>query len=393
MNDPVFIEVGHSQFCKNGNAVCGDSFVCKRNNAECRIVCVLADGLGSGIKASVLSQLTATMVARCVTNDLDIKQTARTIMETLPVCAVRKIGYATFTIIDIDLNGHASIIEFDNPGFLWVKNGVVSRPQRQIESVTTADGRRMELRFSQLVLTPQDRLIVFSDGVSQAGMGNDAYPLGWTQQGVEDFCVRSVSQKPDMSAQELSDALIGRALTIDSKKAKDDITAGVIYMRKPRELLLVTGAPFDRRRDREIAERCAGFTGTKVVCGGTTGAIIARELGKTLCIQMDGDHSEVPPGSFMDGIDLVTEGTITLSRLCAYLEGDMTWVYKKNPAAELYRLLMASDKIMFLVGTSVNEAHQDPSLPEDLDIRRNTVRRICKLLEETYLKTTSLRFL
>ena len=394
MNNPLFTEVGHTFLCKNGKSVCGDTFVCRRDTAEGRIVAVLADGLGSGIKASVLSLLTSTMAARCVANDLDIRQTARTIMETLPVCAVRKIGYATFTIIDIDVQGRTSMIEFDNPNLLWIRRGALMRLDRQVESISTAAGRRMELRFSRVDLAPEDRLVVFSDGVSQAGMGNDLYPLGWTQQGIELFCMRKLRENPDASAQELSDNLVAAARAIDSGLPKDDISAAVVYLRTPRALLVVTGPPFDRRRDREIAALCAGFDGIRVVCGGTTGSIIARELKRTIALDMSGDCSTVPPPSRIEGIDLVTEGTITLSRLCTSLETNDAALRggKNDPVGSLRQLLMGSDRIDFLVGTRVNEAHQDPTLPVELDMRRNTVRRICKVLEERYFKTTTIRF-
>ena len=393
MKSPVFIEVGHTHICKNGQSVCGDSFVCKRVKSEGRLVATLADGLGSGIKASVLSLLTSTMVARCVSNDLDIKETARTTMETLPVCHVRRIGYSTFTIIDIDMYGQTSVIEFDNPNLLWIRHGELMQLQRQRESIETADGRKLELRFSSFTLEAEDRLIVFSDGVSQAGMGRDHYPLGWTQKGVEAFCLQKHGTPQEPSAQEFTDSLANAAKTIDSGIPKDDISAAVIYLRNPRKLLVVTGPPFDHRRDPEIAELCTTFAGKKVICGGTTGSIIARELGRPITIDMSGDMSEVPPGSHISGIDMVTEGTITLSCLCQYLENTEAWVNKNDAAAALCRLLIASDDIAFLVGTRINEAHQDPSLPVDLDIRRNTIRRICKLLEEKHFKTTTIRFL
>jgi len=394
MDNRLFTEVGHTQLCKNGNSVCGDSFISRRDAAEGRIVAVLADGLGSGIKASVLSLLTSTIAARCVADDLDIRQTARTIMETLPVCAVRKIGYSTFTIIDIDVQGGTSIIEFDNPNLLWISRGALMRLDRQVETLSAAGRRSMELRFSRVDLAPEDRLVVFSDGVSQAGMGNDNYPLGWTQQGIEIFCMKRLREKPDASAQELSDNLVAAARSVDAGLPKDDISAAVIYLRKPRTLLVVTGPPFDRRRDREIAELCAGFKGMSVVCGGTTGSIIARELNRTITLDMSGDCTVVPPPSRIEGIDLVTEGTITLSRLCTILETDGAGASGSSgdPVGRLRQLLMGSDHIDFLVGTRVNEAHQDPTLPVELDMRRNTIRRICRVLEERYFKTTSIRF-
>lgn len=393
MRSPVFIEVGHRHLCKTGHTVCGDSFICRRNTNEGRIVAVLADGLGSGIKASVLSLLTSTMLARCVSNDLDIRETARTIMATLPICTIRRIGYSTFTLMDIDPHGRAAFIEFDNPGMLWIRSGRTQTLQRQRESIATVDGRSMELLFSHAELASEDRLVMFSDGVCQAGMGNDVYPLGWTTMSVEMFCGQWLKENPRASAQELSDALTAMALKIDRGTAKDDISAAVIYLREPRKVIVCTGAPFDKRRDREIAELCGGFAGKKVVCGGTTASIIARELGRSVMLHVTGEFGEVPPPSRIPGIDLVTEGTITLSRLCTILEDNIHTAHGEDAACLLYNLLKASDDIEFIVGTRINHAHQDPSLPVNLDIRRNTIRHICSLLEQRHFKTTSVRFI
>jgi hypothetical protein len=390
---PLCIEIGHLSINKVHQNVCGDSFVSHRVPSENRTVAVLADGLGSGVKASVLSLLTSTMAARCVSGDMDARQTARIIMETLPICKVRKIGYATFTILDIDNNGRLSVIEYDNPGFIWMRGDTVLPAQTRTEVVTTADKRTMELRLSQLTLEPGDRLIVFSDGVNQSGMGRPDYPLGWTQEGVTAFLCNLLKEQPHISAQDISAAIASHAHMIDMWQAKDDITVAAIYFRHPREALILTGPPYERSRDREIADMCANFAGTVAICGGTTASIVARELGRTLEIDINGDFSELPPTSRMEGIDLITEGTVTIARALVYLENDTPWMHKNNPATQLLRLLLNSDTISFVVGTRVNEAHHDPTLPVELDIRRNIIRRLATILEEKYLKTVSIRLM
>jgi hypothetical protein len=180
---------------------------------------------------------------------------------------------------------------------------------------------------------------------------------------------------------------------IDNWQAKDDITAAVLYFRHPREALILTGPPYERSRDREIADLCANFAGTVAICGGTTASIVARELGRTLEIDITGDFSELPPTSRMEGINLITEGTVTIARALVYLENDLPWAHKDNPAARLLHLLLNSDTISFVVGTRVNEAHHDPTLPVELDIRRNIIRRLVAILEEKYLKTVSIRLI
>ena len=66
---------------------------------------------------------------------------------------------------------------------------------------------------------------------------------------------------------------------------------------------------------------------------------------------------------------------------------------RPNAATRLVELLLNSDIIHFLVGTRINEAHQDPNVPVELDLRRNIIRKIASLLETRYLKESRLQFM
>jgi hypothetical protein len=395
MQTKTFIEVGFRQVGKHGQPVCGDSFLSRRIDGENRIIAVLADGLGSGVKASVLSLLTSTMALQCMAGNMESGRTARIIMETLPICNIRKIGYSTFTILDIEQDGHTSIIEHDNPACLWFRGteqlslGEFS----EWETVPTTEGRPMRLCSTTLVLQPQDRLVLFSDGVTQAGMGIPGGQLGMTERGVVQLCTSLLKGTPDVSAQELASQIVDHATALDGNEAKDDITVAVVYFRPPRETLVLTGPPFHRDRDREFADYCTREGCRKIICGGTTADIVSRELGRELNLNVAGDYSRLPPASLMEGVDLVTEGIITLSHVLACLEGEEPVTGQSNPAAQIVAMLLDSDIITFLVGARLNEAHHDPSLPVELDIRKNTVRRICRILEQKYLKAASFRLM
>jgi hypothetical protein len=191
----------------------------------------------------------------------------------------------------------------------------------------------------------------------------------------------------------LSQRVVGEALVNDNQAAKDDISCGVIYYRCPRRLLVITGPPFNRERDGELAERVQTFDGRKVICGGTTAAILSRELGRPLAMDLTWLDPEVPPVSSMDGFDLVTEGAITLARAVRMLEQeDSPDQLRPNAATQLAGILLDSDIIHIVAGTKINEALQDPSLPEDLDIRRNILRGLKKVLTEKFLKEVRIRF-
>jgi hypothetical protein len=205
---------------------------------------------------------------------------------------------------------------------------------------------------------------------------------------------RQIGAENEISARELSHRLVGEALVNDGQAAKDDISCGVIYYRRPRRLLVITGPPFSRERDGELADLVQTFDGRKVICGGTTAGIVSRLLGRGVTMSLAQLDPEIPPAAVMDGVDLVTEGTVTLGMVGELLErGSSGEMARKNPATDLISLMLQSDIVEFVVGTRINEAHQDPNVPVELDLRRNIVRRIARLLETRYLKEACVRFI
>jgi len=389
MSQGFFIEAEHANRPKHGQRAQGDVFLTHKVREEDRLVCVLADGLGSGVKASVLATLTATMAARYIESYMDVRTAAEVILRTLPVCRERRIGYSTFTIVDLHTDGDCRIIEYGNPPFLFLRNGRLE----EMERWPVVLGERGELAFSRFQCSTGDRLALFSDGVSQAGMGEPATPLGWGVEGVARCVQEAVDREPQISARVLATRVVHRACGADGGRAKDDITCGVIYCRKPRKLLLMTGPPFARDKDAALARRFDEFEGRKVICGGVTARIVARELKREVQIDLATVTDDLPPLARMAGADLVTEGAITLSRVATLLDqGAETPALKPNAATRLVDLLLDSDVIELVAGASVNEAHQDPNLPVELDIRRNIVKRIAGLLEAKYLKKVDVKF-
>jgi hypothetical protein len=407
MTEETFVEVGFHQAKKAGQGAEGDVFL-SRKTEDGRIISVLSDGLGSGIKAGVLATLTATMALKFIAEEIPIRRAASIIMKTLPVCKVRRISYATFTIVDIDNSNAVKIIEYDNPPYVLVRDRTQIEPIKTNVEVTRSAGRRKRsgeelpdlvkkatMHYSEFDARPGDRLVFFSDGVPQSGMGTRAKPIGWGNPAVQSFILNLVAEHPGISARELARRIVSEAEANDAYQTKDDVTCGVVYFRRPRKLLVLTGPSVDKERDREMAETFLKFPGKRVVCGGTTANILARELGKTISVSLKDIDPHMPPASAMDGADLVTEGIITLSRVAELLERPSPAPERgrPSPAARIVDLLLDSDQIDFIIGTKINEAHQDPSMPVELEIRRNIVKRIAGLLEEKHLKETRLRFI
>jgi hypothetical protein len=390
-NSGGFIEVDSCQAAKQGQLVCGDVFLCRKIKEEDRVVAVLSDGLGSGIKASVLANLTATMALKYTSSFMDIKQSAETIMNTLPICSVRKISYSTFTIVDLHGSGQTRIIEYDNPPFVLLRGGKEEPVERS--EIALEGWHDRKLRYSRFQTQLGDRIVFFSDGVTQAGMGEYRTPLGWGRGNVVAFLRDAVDREGEISARDVARQVVAQARLQDHGVTKDDISAGVLYYRLPRRLLVITGPPFSAARDRELAELARAFPGRKAICGGTTANIVSRLLHRTIHMDLSHYDPEIPPAATLDGFDLITEGTLTLGRVARILEsGAAPESLPPNAATRLASLLLDSDVVQFAVGTRINQAHQDPNIPMELDLRRNVVRRISEELERRHRKEVLVEF-
>lgn len=395
LNGECYIEIGFSQVAKEHEGVCGDVFMSKRIAEENRIVAVLSDGLGSGVRANVLATLTATMGLHFTLHRYEPQEAARKILSALPVDKVRKISYSTFTLIDIDSDLNTRIVNFDNPDLLFIRQWEeVSGSIQHHVFQKSRHGSERSLKFTEYKACPGDRIIFVSDGVSQSGIGTALYPFGWEIPEIKLWVKGILETKPDISAQELASSIVGHAHTNDSFHARDDISGAVIYFRRPRKLMLCTGPPFHLEDDARLARCISEFPGQKIICGGTTAEIVGRELGRTIEVCLDSVSAEVPPYSIMEGIDLITEGVLTLGKVASRLEKGVTDPIKKNDAAGLLiSYLLNNDQIYILTGTRINEAHQDPNLPVELEIRRNVVQKIKRLLEERFLKEVHIDFI
>jgi len=394
MDTNSYIEIDCQQINHAGEMICGDVFLTKRIKVENRTIIVLSDGLGSGVKANVLATLTASMAANFTEEHKDVKKTAEIIMNTLPVCSVRKISYSTFTIIDIEFDGTTRIIEYDNPKSYIMRGSKAFNPGWIEIPLTDEKVKDKKLRTCCFQANKEDRIITWSDGVIQSGMGSKDHLFGWGLEAASKYIDDAIRYNPFISAANLARKVVDQANQNDFNHSKDDTSCCVVYFREPRKLLLCSGPPYDAAKDAILSFKVQHFRGKKIICGGTTTEIISRKLGLKIRPGMDISDPDLPPISKMDGIDLVTEGILTIGKVSKILEEyNSDYRLKSGPADQIVKLLLESDIIQIVVGTRINMAHQDPSLPIELEIRRTVMKRMVKLLEDKFLKEVMLEFI
>ncbi len=393
------VDVDFAQFYKKKHRIGGDVFLSSRDTNKTRIGCTLSDGLGSGIKANVLANITANMAQKLSFSPLQVIKSSEIIMDTLPVCKERKISYATFSIVQMELDTpnevKTRIIEYDNPeSFLFEGTNPVDIDREIIALGRERGGRQEVIKYSELVLKDGNRLVLMTDGVSQAGIGTRAYPLGWRPGPLREFIRKTIVANPEISSRELAKTIILKARSLDGGAPGDDITCAVITIREPRDLVLASGPPFHKETDKELVERVMSFNGKKIVSGGTTAQIFSRELQRKVHVDLKNWDRDIPPISTMEGLDLVTEGMLTLNRAAIELENRVPFEEITSSSVRRFvELILKSDRIFFLVGTKINEAHQDPNIPVEIGIRRSIIHRIRQVLETTYMKETEVHYL
>ncbi len=394
MNGRFYIEVACDQRNFGSERICGDVFISRKVKEENRTIAVLSDGMGHGVKANILATLTATMAVNFTIEHKAADKIAEIIMNTLPVCSERRMSYSTFTIIDIEHSGITTILEYDNPQTIILRNNIPFDPGWKKKVMVSEKNAGKEIFSCRFEPQKEDRILFCSDGIAQSGLGSDLYPLGWGRSHIQEYAMKLVKNTPKISASKLAGKMVAMAHRNDGYDSRDDTSCASIYFREPRKLLIITGPPYEKENDRQLGDAVRTFKGKKVICGATTADIIARELGVDIEDNLVFEDPELPPVSHMEGVDLVTEGILTITKVTRILK-DYSSAYSlgKGPADRIVKLVKQSDEIHFIIGTRVNIAHQDPNLPVELEMRRTVIKRMARLLEEKFLKEVTIRYI
>lgn len=383
MIENLYADIGYQSLTKYSEFVCGDHIE-TIHQPDGSVVLVLADGLGSGVKACILSTLTSTIISRMVAANLNIPYCVRAIAEALPVCSVRNLAYSTFTIIHISPTGKALIVQYDNPCMALIRNG--EEVPLAFTSMTVDD---KTIESVSVQLQKGDVLLTFSDGAENAGVAPGmSYELKWGRDDIvrymEPLCMAGYSAKT------LNTILLDECFRRYEGMVGDDTTALTIYMRTREQVNLSIGPPANLEDNEKMMSLFFSKGGKHIVCGGTTSRIAAEYLGKPLVLSPDRSDDDIPAAGSIEGVDLVTEGILTINRVLDYakdyLEDNETysqWCFQRDGASTLARMLFeeATD-INFFVGRAANPAHQDPDLNISFDIKMRLIRDLADCLKQ-----------
>ena len=374
-------DIGFKSVNHVGEELCGDHVDIIEQNENSTVV-VLADGLGSGVKASILSTLTSKIISTMMAEGLPIEECVSTIAATLPVCSVRGVAYSTFTIIHIIDNEMAEVIQYDNPLVILLRNGEnYDYPKTEMN----IDGKK--IYKSTIRLQENDIFIAMSDGCPHAGIGL-AYNFGWKREDI--IAYMETMSLTGLTAKNLSTILVDECDRLYGHEPGDDATACIVKIRRREPMNILFGPPSNRDDCDRMMSLFFSKEGKHIICGGTTSSIAAKYLGKPLQASLSFEKSDVPPIAKIEGVDLVTEGVITVNRVLEYAKDYLDenslyehWNFKKDGASLICQLLFeeATD-INFYVGRAINPAHQNPDLPINFSIKMNLVEELSKCLTQ-----------
>ena len=374
-------DIGCKSINHIGEQLCGDHVDIVEQGDNSTVI-VLADGLGSGVKASILSTLTSKIISTMMAQGLSLEECVSTIAATLPICSVRGVAYSTFTIIHIIDNSTVELIQYDNPQIIMLRDcEIYDYPVSEV----IIGGKK--ILKSNIKLRENDIFIAMSDGCPHAGIGT-AFNFGWKRDDIAEF-IRSVAHV-GFTAKTLSTMLIDECNKLYGGKPGDDATACVIRIRKREPMNILFGPPSHRDDCDRMMSLFFSKEGKHIICGGTTSSIAAKYLGKEVKTTLKFERSDVPPIAYIDGVDLVTEGVITINKVLEYAKdalGDNEeyahWSVSQDGASLICRMLFeeATD-INFYVGRAINPAHQNPDLPINFIIKMNLVQELSECLRK-----------
>lgn len=375
--DELCLEYGYTSLNHVGEELCGDKVeYCKNGDY---VTLVLSDGLGSGVKANILATLTSKILCTMISNGIGMEDCLETILQSLPVCKVRGIAYSTFSVININNQGKGYLIEFDNPQVIYYHNGRCQDFAREKLEILGKTVFKTDLNLAQ-----DDVIVIMSDGAVHAGIGM-TLNFGWKRNDIMNFIDRAVNSH--MSARCIASLVASACNDLYLGQPGDDTTVAAVRVRKELKVKIMVGPPIEKDKDDYYIEEFLKGEGKKVVCGGTSSLIVAKHLNTEVKTALDFSDIDVPPIGYIKGIDLATEGVLTLRKLLFLCEkyisnSDLSPKYfeRTDGASRLADILFEeATHITFYVGQSINAAHR--GLPIDTTMKLKLVETLSENLK------------
>jgi len=361
---------------KKNEELCGD--VVKISNLNDSFLAVLSDGLGSGVKANILANMTVEIITTMIKEGATLFETIETVTHTLPICKERGIAYSTFSVLQGFEDGHFRLINFDNPNPVFINSG--SRIDMTEKEIIVADKK---LKIWEGYFKEDDFIMLMSDGVVYAGLG-DLLNFGWGWNNIRDYTQKMYDKYGKLRSiveniSEITNNYYGG-------KPQDDTTVLGLLVREKKDIMIFTGPPLDPKYDDEVYEKLMSYEGKKIICGGTSGNIIASRLGREIDVDITSSRKDIPPYGTLEGVDLVTEGVLTMSKTIEILKSsefdDEKISPDNNGAVHLAKMIAEADSIKIILGQKMNPFYQNPDLPGNISIRKNIVEDLGRMISK-----------
>lgn len=383
-----YIDFAYGSLLKYGEELCGDMVEFYADDNQ--FIAVLSDGMGSGVKANILATLTSKIALTMLKEGMKIEDVVDTVSQTLPICAQNKIAYSTFTMVKVAKDGIAYIVEFDNPTVFFMRGEKIiflDWDERIIHN--------KKIRECKVQLSERDRIVMISDGVEFAG-GRKTLNYSWQWKDIANHLLKFTNE--NMNAKTITNNLLGVCNQLYFFEPGDDTTVATIKVSHDSKAVLFSGPPINKSKDKEVVYKIMGSAGKKIVCGGTTANIVARELGVDYKSSNEIIDEDVPPIGYIQGIDLVTEGVLTLRKSCEILRkllttNDDSFLHKNKDGATLLSRMLYEDciHIKMIIGRCINPENMMLDIPDDLSVRlyvlnemKNILVKLGKIVEVEY---------
>lgn len=365
----VHVEIDTCQSPRKAGGLCGDVVSFERTARGTTLIC--SDGIGSGIRANIAATMTVSRLEELLRRGYSLREAVAGLAGTMARAKEEDLPYACFSVARINTDGEATVLFYEMPPAIFVSTRrfatVLPRRPLVLDSAMVHE--------SSCYVEAGEALMVVSDGITQAGLGSAELHDGW---GVEGVC-RYVNTKlsAGLPAERLPASVHFEAQKLSEEPGGavhgDDCTVALARCRPGRTVNILTGPPGQRKEDGAVVRRFAELEGAKVVCGGTTAKIVARHTHQRVTVRQDVSSLIAPPDYELRGVDLASEGAVTLNQAFNILDEDPSRYEKATGVTRLCELLRAADRVLFIVGRTQNVGHDDISFRQRGILPRETI--------------------